>query len=95
MINKLDNNQISEGALNTRKGVLGAAQTVNQSTSPQTNTQNRPDNAQDALLQSERPANPSFQAVHLAIMYSPIKEVHYGTDTNNIEIIGSQETFLV
>lgn len=51
MINKIDNNQISEGALNTRKGVLGAAQTVNQSTSPQISTQNGPNNTQDASLQ--------------------------------------------
>ena len=51
MINKLNNNQISEGALNTRKGVLGATQTVNQSSSPQISTQNGPDNTQDASLQ--------------------------------------------
>jgi hypothetical protein len=51
MINKLNNNQISEGALNTRNGVPGATQIVNQNTSPQVNTQNRPDSAQDASLQ--------------------------------------------
>ena len=51
MINKLDSNQISEGALNTRNGVPGATQTVNHNTSPQVNTQNRPDSAQDASLQ--------------------------------------------
>jgi len=50
MINKLDNNQISEGAMNTRKGVLGATQTVTHD-SPQVSPQNGLDNTQDASLQ--------------------------------------------
>ncbi len=51
MINKLNNNQISEGALNTNKSVLGATQNVNSNGSQQVTSQNGTDNAQDASLQ--------------------------------------------
>jgi hypothetical protein len=51
MINKLNNNQISEGALNTNKGVLGATQNVNSNSSAQVTSQNGTDNTQDASLQ--------------------------------------------
>lgn len=50
MINNVDN-QIAEGAINARNGVLGPAQTANQSDSPKVSTQNGPDNTQDASLQ--------------------------------------------
>lgn len=49
--------------------------------------------AERLLLHGERPTNPSVQGVHLAVMYSPIKEVHYGTRI--IETAGSKKTFLV
>ena len=51
MINKLDNNQIPEGTLNTNRGVLGAAQNVNNGTSSPINVQNSADNTEDASLQ--------------------------------------------
>ena len=50
MIDKLNNDQVSEGALNTRRGVLGAAQIVNQSTTNETNAQNGSESTQDASL---------------------------------------------
>jgi hypothetical protein len=50
MINKLDNNQVSDGALNARTGVLGAAQTVNHDASQQVSGQNSTTNTQDASL---------------------------------------------
>ncbi|MCP4452081.1 MAG: hypothetical protein GY809_11510 [Planctomycetes bacterium] len=50
MINELNNNQVSDGALNARTGVLGAAQTVNQNASQQVGTRNSTDNTQDASL---------------------------------------------
>ena len=50
MINKLNNNQVSDGALNARTGVLGAGQTVNPSPSQQVNTPSSTTNTQDASL---------------------------------------------
>ena len=51
MINKLDNNQIHEGTLNTNKDVLGATQNANDSSSSQINVKNSADNTEDASLQ--------------------------------------------
>jgi arginine utilization protein RocB len=51
MIDKLNNNQIPEGALNTNRGVSGASHNVKPGAASQVNTQTNTDTTQDASLQ--------------------------------------------
>lgn len=68
MINKLNNNQITEGTLNTKKGVLGVTQNVNTSASSQVNTPNGTDNTQDASLLT------SFDSIMEQAKQAPVQD---------------------